>query len=165
MISNKVVYRLENRVQSFAVIFFFEQEFVFREYLYQIDEPIASFLAKLFDVGSDIGENSNNGLVDGFEESRPIMNELVHEEEEDVCVGALLETWHVQLHTRERVVLVQIHREISRLAHRQQQEDAQVHQVALRRVLLALVQLDQDPQHHLVDEVFPLSEVLKHVLR
>ena len=70
MVSNQIVNALKECRKSATVVLFLEQELLLGEHLHQVNKSIASLSAKLFCVGSQVGNDSNDALVDGLEEAR-----------------------------------------------------------------------------------------------
>ena len=87
VVSDQIVDALKKCRQSAAVVFFLEQELLLGEYLHQVDETIASLSAKLLCVGCQVGNDSDDALVDGFEEARSRLDQLVDGQEDQVVVG------------------------------------------------------------------------------
>ncbi len=91
----------------------------------EVHEAIASFFAQAFRVRSDVSDDSHDGFIDGFQQPRSVVDELVNSEEYQVAVGAFeLRDVHRNSHG---VRLVHVERKFSTAAHCQQHKNAHVH--------------------------------------
>ncbi len=127
MVSNQVVHSLKKGSQASAVVLFFLQEFFLREDLQKIHQPITRLSAQRLRIRCNVRNHSNDALVNGFQQARAIVNELIDRQEHEVRIGTI-KLGDVQLDF-EGVWLVQIHCQLSRRTHCQKQEDAQIHEV------------------------------------
>ena len=77
VVGEQVVYALKQGRQSPAIVFLFKKELLLGEDLDQVHESIASLSAKRPCVGCQIGDDGNDRLVNGLEQSWSSLDQLV----------------------------------------------------------------------------------------
>ena len=140
MVCNQVIDALKQGRQSATVVFFLHEEFLLRESLHQVDQTIARLTTELLSVGCQVGNHSNDRLVDWFQQARARLNQLEDSEEHEIVVGHRLVNRHVKLDLCHLEWLIKGICQFTRCRDGEEHEDAEVHQVRLRVVLLRLIQ-------------------------
>ena len=69
VVGQQVIDALKKGRQSAAIVLLLQQELFLRKYLHQVNEAITGYSAKTLRVGSQVGNDSHDGLVDRFEEA------------------------------------------------------------------------------------------------
>lgn len=96
MVGHEVIDCLKQGSEALAVVLLFKKELLLREDLDEIHQPVTRLPTQFLSVGSNVGEDCNDGLVDWLQQAGSVVNQLVNRKEDEVCIAAA-EFRHIQL--------------------------------------------------------------------
>lgn len=148
VIRDQIVDGLNEGAECLAVVLLFEEELPLREYIQEVHQPFAALFAQVLGVWGNVREDCNDRLVDRAQQARAVFDETVHADEDEVgeCVyitacapAADFDQVQLDVHIEGRV---QVHGQLAASGDGEEEEDGEVHQVGLCRILLALIHED-----------------------
>lgn len=166
MVCENVIDAFEKRGGCFWVVLPLKQKLLFGTNLNKVDQPITWLARQTLRVRSNICYYSYDWFVDRSQQTWAWVNQFEHWNENKVGVAAnsFLKRRHIKRNFKSER-LVQTHSKLSAAWHRQQHENAKVHQVWSCWVLFRLVKCYQDSNDHDRVEIVSLREVLKQILQ